>query len=1000
MADETVTILAVLQDAISPSLKGITKEFRNLSKGIVTLGRQFNTLGTRITGVATALLGVASARESIALAERQFQAEVKLLNALGDRVGILEEIKKVSSELQGLTTIGDEALIETAALLVNMRVEAEKIPAALQAVVDTSAALSIPVESIAKAIGLFQAGRAGELGERIPELVALAAQGRLAGEGIDFLAQRFEGAAAAIASTDFGAVDQILNTIGDDAERVGAVFVELQRGFLDAIQPIITTLADFVDSQGFKDFIDFLVQLAPLLTGIAAATAAVSFVLTPIITLLVAGTFLAPTIAALATVAFSLTKISAALAVILFALKQVNDVIALITGQDFFQDFLDAFGILEEDVSSFFIQVFSDIRTGKLEVKDLIDFIIKQIKIIALQVDNLFLSATQSTRNFFSRIQGLSDVVVGGVGAIFASVTVPDAENSAIFQALKETTLAGLDDLFGSSEKLNEDSNQRRLKNDAEIAKLSLEVSTDLADARIRNTEAIAQAEEDLFEQSVTQNEQLFAQIASLNRARSALVELTPEDLVGSLSVARARELLEGTIGPVRDAARDLVAQDIVDQIAKLSLADGGDLSKLGDLLTLQTEVQTDQFEDQLKLQDELLRVSEERLKNLQFAQDILDVEAQVGEDNIEVQKQLAEVSREVSVETERQIRLTKEQQLTVIKLVTSQRELVEFQQSLAASAETQAQAALTTFEAQLRVIDEAVRSGQILRSEALEQEQAALDRFNEVIARTRVVVTSLLTNASEEVAEGLQLVLDQLDAISDKVTELSNQDSTFLGGFFTEIKRLKNEFEDLAAFGAEVANTVVTGLANGLVDVFVRGTKSLRDFIQEFALGIADMIARLIAFNAIATALGLLNPAGAGVTILSRTAAFASGGPVPGTGRGDTVSAMLEPQEYVVRRSAVNHYGTGILEALNRRLIPKSMFGNIKSAAGINMKRMFQTGGSVQGGNGGSNGGPSPAFIVANDQELDRLLAGGSGAFIKHVKSALRDLGVQGQGV
>ncbi len=45
----------------------------------------------------------------------------------------------------------------------------------------------------------------------------------------------------------------------------------------------------------------------------------------------------------------------------------------------------------------------------------------------------------------------------------------------------------------------------------------------------------------------------------------------------------------------------------------------------------------------------------------------------------------------------------------------------------------------------------------------------------------------------------------------------------------------------------------------------------------------------------------------------------FATGGPVPGAGSGDTVPAMLTPGEYVLTKSAVARIGVGQLDQLNR---------------------------------------------------------------------------------
>jgi TP901 family phage tail tape measure protein len=63
----------------------------------------------------------------------------------------------------------------------------------------------------------------------------------------------------------------------------------------------------------------------------------------------------------------------------------------------------------------------------------------------------------------------------------------------------------------------------------------------------------------------------------------------------------------------------------------------------------------------------------------------------------------------------------------------------------------------------------------------------------------------------------------------------------------------------------------------------------------------------------------------------------FARGGMVPGSGRGDTVPAMLEPGEFVIRRNAVNAIGAGNLHRINRYAkggTVKSLLGDKSSLA------------------------------------------------------------------
>ena len=69
-----------------------------------------------------------------------------------------------------------------------------------------------------------------------------------------------------------------------------------------------------------------------------------------------------------------------------------------------------------------------------------------------------------------------------------------------------------------------------------------------------------------------------------------------------------------------------------------------------------------------------------------------------------------------------------------------------------------------------------------------------------------------------------------------------------------------------------------------------------------------------------------------------------AEGGPIPGTGEGDTVPAMLTPGEFVIRKSAVQTFGEGFFHMVNRMKsfsMPKFNMGGIVQA--------FANGGSVR---------------------------------------------------
>jgi TP901 family phage tail tape measure protein len=65
----------------------------------------------------------------------------------------------------------------------------------------------------------------------------------------------------------------------------------------------------------------------------------------------------------------------------------------------------------------------------------------------------------------------------------------------------------------------------------------------------------------------------------------------------------------------------------------------------------------------------------------------------------------------------------------------------------------------------------------------------------------------------------------------------------------------------------------------------------------------------------------------------------FARGGVVPGTGNGDTVPAMLEPGEFVIRKNAVNTIGAGNLHRMNRYAL-----GGMVKQDGASLSSMYRS--------------------------------------------------------
>ena len=178
------------------------------------------------------------------------------------------------------------------------------------------------------------------------------------------------------------------------------------------------------------------------------------------------------------------------------------------------------------------------------------------------------------------------------------------------------------------------------------------------------------------------------------------------------------------------------------------------------------------------------------------------------------------------------------------------------------------------------------------------------------------------------------------------------------------------------AATGAEKALENITGkegeeqegffskIKNGFGDLF----GGLKDKLGGMFSGLKDSLGGLFGGGAggggiFSSLLGGLGGIGSGIggifsSLLSGFSGglgslfsfFNTGGPV---GRGtDTVPAMLTPGEFVVKKSAVDKYGTGFLSSLNNGVLPMRGFQNGGSVSPV----AAEAGASAMGGNQISN--------------------------------------------
>lgn len=248
------------------------KELTGFQKAVGRINKTLGGLTAALTAVGVAAIGVKFGR----LLAEQEKAEAKLeavIRATGKAAGFTAgELKQTAAELQKITAIGDDTIINMQAILLTFRnIKGDQFQRATKAALDLSAVLDQDLRSSAISIGKA-------LNDPIKGLTTLQRV------GIDFtesqramirnfvdtnevakaqivilkeLENQTEGAAKAMADTRFGRLRKVLNDLGDTAEAIAKFFTDpvfqRQRGkdILSRIEAIRAKAKDDFDITKF-----------------------------------------------------------------------------------------------------------------------------------------------------------------------------------------------------------------------------------------------------------------------------------------------------------------------------------------------------------------------------------------------------------------------------------------------------------------------------------------------------------------------------------------------------------------------------------------------------------------------------------------------------------------------------------------------------------------------------------------------------------------------------
>jgi len=258
-------------------------------------GKAFSSgFSSGLKGIAAAFIGIAAItkglaffKESINLASIQEDSINELNTALKNTGQFTEQASRdfqgYASALQSVTTLGDEAILSTGALIQSLgALPVDKLKEATTAAADLSAGLGIDLRSAATLVGKAAAGEVSSFSRYGLAIQKGANNADTFKNALDALSERFGGAAQARVKTFSGATQQLSNQFGDFQEAIG----EIITGSPALISFFNTTTELFAKLTGATQEAAKGDPLKPLLLGLIAIARTINdFVIPPFRTL-------------------------------------------------------------------------------------------------------------------------------------------------------------------------------------------------------------------------------------------------------------------------------------------------------------------------------------------------------------------------------------------------------------------------------------------------------------------------------------------------------------------------------------------------------------------------------------------------------------------------------------------------------------------------------------------------------------------------------------------
>lgn len=223
-------------DEINQKVKEFSEQASSVNK--VWTGAMMN-IGTHLSNLALKLPSLAMS--TIEAFGRQEAAMLKLSATIRSQGGSVSEVLPImsafASEMQRITTYGDEQVLAMQAMAASMGVGAEQMDGAMRAAIGLASALNMDVMTAVKAASAAVQGKTGMLQEYIPSLIKCKTEEEKLAKVQELSAAGFAQAKAEAESTS-GKLKQAANAWGDLAEVAGGTFAPAAAGVANALKTV------------------------------------------------------------------------------------------------------------------------------------------------------------------------------------------------------------------------------------------------------------------------------------------------------------------------------------------------------------------------------------------------------------------------------------------------------------------------------------------------------------------------------------------------------------------------------------------------------------------------------------------------------------------------------------------------------------------------------------------------------------------------------------------